>query len=168
MDVYIYVYSLYVYAYANNYVWPPPPPIEFLLQQPRPQCEMCASEFAAWYDFAPGTPKQISVFAKKAALPRRRITGKSHPAPWGHGGQGSAEPQVLDEDEKKRMKETGEGCSKCRWHGTCWRCKRRQIIHMLAAEVGDEIHDDENLGALDGESNEVSDEFPVLEDPNDS
>ena len=94
MDVYIYVYSLYVYAYANNYVWPPPPPIEFLLQQPRPQCEMCASEFAAWYDFAPGTPKQISVFAKKAALPRRRITGKSHPAPWGHGGQGSAEPSV--------------------------------------------------------------------------
>ena len=67
--------------------------------------------------------------------------------------------------KKKRMKETGEGCSKCRWHGTCWRCKRRQIIHMLAAEVGDEIHDDENLGALDGESNEVSDEFPVLEDP---
>ena len=39
---------------------------------------------------------------------------------------------------------------------------------MLAAEVGDEIHDDENLGASDCESNEVSDAFPVLEDPYDS
>ena len=36
---------------------------------------------------------------------------------------------------------------------------------LTAGGVGDEIHDDENLGALDGESNEVSDEFPVLEDP---
>ena len=64
-------------ANNQNKSWPGPEALSFLTEGPRDIPRMMPDEFIEWYDFAPKSPKVVTVRARGSAPPKAKGTAKA-------------------------------------------------------------------------------------------